>query len=97
MRRLPPRLLLDWKAYSELEPFGTEADNYLAAGIARIVAQAGGLKKANRQELTIDDLLLRFGVPVEELKTKTRVQSWQEKKAFAYVIAAAFNAKGKDI
>ncbi len=37
---MPSRLLLEWMEYERLEPFGAQRDNYHAAMIATILANA---------------------------------------------------------
>jgi len=81
-----------WQHYYEIEPFGTKRDNYHAAIVAKMVADASGVTKESGERFTYEDLLLKFEAP--ELK---RRQSVQEQMAMARIIAMAFNAKGKDV
>lgn len=68
-----------------VEPFGTSMDNYLTARICQTLVMISTGKPQN-----IEDFLVRFELP----EAKPQRQPWQQKLAFAKMIALAYNAKG---
>lgn len=97
LRELSPRQWMEWEAFAALEPFGAVRDNYHVAVVAKMVADAAGLKKAagkpakpDPAAFQLEDFLLRFDHdPVAE--PPKRKQTWQEQKAMAKLMVEAFN------
>jgi len=97
LRRMKPSQLVEWKAYADVEPFGAIRDNYHAAIIAKIIADAHGAKIGGRP-FKYEDFLLNFKeVSEQQQQQKPQTQTWQQKKSIAMMIAkaAALAAEGE--
>jgi len=57
------KLLYEWQAYYELEPFGQEREDIRAATICLTIANAMGMKKRAGGQFKLDDFMPQFGKP----------------------------------
>jgi len=93
LRGLTASQFLDWHHYDSLEPFGELRADYRTADIVTTLANIHRDRKRKKEPYRISDVVLKFGESVEE-KPKPK-QTWQEKKAIAYMWAAIFSKKKK--
>jgi hypothetical protein len=74
--------------YAALEPFDETRADYRAAQIVAAVVNMNRDTKKHPKPIPVEDFLLRFGG--EENVPAKRKQTWQEQKALAQMIAAAW-------
>jgi hypothetical protein len=77
LRSMPATMFFEWIAYSTLEPFGEERDDYRAASICQMIHNIN-VKREHQKKLT--DFVLNFG------ETK---QTWQQQKALFMMMVTA--------
>lgn len=82
------RTLNEWRAYSEVEPFGEERADVRAAIIAATVANASRTKRGQRA-FKIGDFMPEYG-------RKTARQTPEEMKAVLQQSVGAFHAARKN-
>ena len=86
LKQMTARQLLEWQAYYELEPFGTDMEDAQAAFTRHIIALSGGLmKRGTKKAPTMEELRL-LNIP-----KKTRKQSIEEMKDILYALAGKNN------
>jgi hypothetical protein len=96
LKKIPPKLFAEWRAYAELEPFDETRQDIRTAQIAKWLAEIyrgmmiiGGAKGVSKETYKLEDYVLPFGEPI---KPKPK-QTWQEKKSIAMMIVAAYGKK----
>jgi len=57
----PIKLLYEWMAYFEIEPFGEERADVRNAIACMTIASAGGMKKGGHGRFTLKDFMPEFG------------------------------------
>lgn len=75
---------LGWEIYYALEPFDEKRADYRAASIRQMIFNMAVNVK---DRLPLEKFLLDF----EQASAPAKKQSWQEKKAIAYAVAAAYS------
>jgi hypothetical protein len=73
------RQLLEWKAFSDMEPFGLEATLMMFASIVHAIANVNRNPKKHPEPFKMSDFILPLGDMVEALRKGP--QTWQEQKA----------------
>lgn len=88
-RQLTAKQFQEWELYASMEPFGEMRADWRAASIRSMVFNMAVPVKDRKP---MSDFLLKFE---EVVKKPSAGQSWQEKKAIALSIAAAYADRGK--
>ncbi len=87
LRSLTAKQFFEWEAYARMEPFSEVRADYRAASIRAMIHNVNVEEKYQKD---IDHFLLKWK---DEATPK---QSWQDKKAIAMAICAAWSVRGKD-
>jgi len=95
LKSIPSKLLSEWHAYYNLEPFGEWRGDYRAGMIASVLAEIHRDKKKRKRPFTVDDFMPRFGRRKKQ-QASPRKQTVEEQRNVLMAIAAAFGVKKKD-
>ena len=84
---MPYTELVDWVAFSRIEPFGEERDDWRAALVASVIAEVNRGRTKRRRPFEPKDFLLKF-------EARQR-QTWQSQLQFVEMLNAAFGGEDK--
>jgi hypothetical protein len=90
LRGITAEQFMDWKFYAELEPFDEIRQDYRTAWIVKALWDIARDRKAHPEPFPVEQFLLRFGEDSGAPPVRHR-QTWQEKKAIAMAIVAAYS------
>jgi hypothetical protein len=90
LREMTSQQLMDWIAYSGIEPFGAPFDDARSAQIVQTLANIHRDTKRYPKPLDLDRFLL-----ANNTVAKPQNQTWQEKKAILKQMAMAFTPPEK--
>ena len=88
MREMPSRLLSEWMAFYQLEPFGDARGDLRAAIVASTVANAHRDPKKRRRAFRPDEFMPQFEKERQE-------QDWQEQLRIVEMLNAAFGGEDR--
>lgn len=91
LRQITSVQLLEWLAFSRLEPFGDVREDYRMANAMQLLANVNRDSKTKPEPFKLTDFLLKFDDDDEAPKRQT----WQEQKRIAHMFAALYNAEAK--
>lgn len=96
LSELPFDVLLEWRAFDQIEPFGGVRADWQAAGITAGISNVIAASVRSRHRFKVEDFLLKFRTPEE---TKAALEAakgspvdWQRMKFIARIAAATANA-----
>lgn len=87
LRKMGASQFLEWQTFAELEPFDEERDDLRAGSIVAAIYNVNRTKKSPRA-MTTFEAALKFGDTPSIAPKKT---GWQQMKATAQMIAAAYS------
>ena len=86
---MPHGEFVEWVAFSRIEPFGYERDDWHAALLASVQAETHRCQTKRKKPYQPQDFLLKFEKP--------QAQTWQSQLQFVEMLNAAFGGKDERV